>query len=374
MNTTSTSPRSTETSVDLIPLKGLHHLHFWVGNAKQATFYYRKAFGFSQVAYSGLETGNKDYASYVLQQGDIRFSFSTPYHSDSYMSSHISNHGDGVRDVAFHVDDVDQCFNEAVSRGALPVENPHNLEDSHGKVRVASIHTYGDTIHSFISTNEYNGPFLPGYRQDLIEEQGVGLHFIDHVVGNVEEGKMEYWVNFYKDVLGFNQLLHFTDDQISTEYTALMSKVMQNGTGKIKFPINEPAKGKKKSQIEEYIDFYEGAGVQHIAMCTDDIVETITRLKNNGVEFLQVPYTYYEELEKRVGKIDEDIKIISKLGILVDCDEDGYLLQLFTKPVEDRPTLFFEIIQRKGCKGFGVGNFKALFEAIERIQEERGTL
>jgi 4-hydroxyphenylpyruvate dioxygenase len=374
MKTKAVDPEIHTSENDPINLKGIHHLEFWVGNAKQTSFFYRKAFGFSQIAYSGLETGNREFASYALQQGEINLVFSTPYNSENEISQHIEKHGDGVKDISFHVDDVDRCFNAAVERGAIPVSQAQNISDDNGSIRKASIQTYGDTIHSFISDDKYNGPFLPTYRKEHLPEKSTGIYFIDHVVGNVEKGKMEEWVSFYKNIMGFNQLLHFTDDDISTEYTALMSKVMQNGSGRIKFPINEPADGKKKSQIEEYLDFYNGPGVQHIALKTDDIIKTISHLKDNGIEFLIVPHTYYQDLGKRVGKIDENMDIIQKLGILVDSDDEGYLLQLFTKPVEDRPTLFFEIIQRKGCQGFGVGNFKALFEAIERIQNERGTL
>lgn len=374
MKTKSAQSEGSTFQKDPIDLKGIHHLEFWVGNAKQASFFYRQAFGFSLKAYSGLETGNRDFASYVLRQGEITLVFSTPYDKNHEMSSHIQTHGDGVKDIAFHVDDVDSCFNAAVKRGAVAVSQPQDIKDNNGSIRKASIRTYGDTIHSFISTDKYKGPFLPSYREENIQGKDTGIYFIDHVVGNVEEGKMDEWVNFYKKILGFSQLTHFTDDDISTEYTALMSKVMQNGSGRIKFPINEPAQAKKKSQIEEYLDFYNGAGVQHIALRTEDIIKTITHLRENGIEFLEVPHTYYDNLEKRIGKIDESMDTIRKLGILVDRDDEGYLLQLFTKPVEDRPTVFFEIIQRKGCQGFGVGNFKALFEAIERIQEERGTL
>lgn len=374
METKSAKAEEHTSQKDPVDLKGIHHLEFWVGNAKQAAFFYRKAFGFSLTAYSGLETGNTEFASYVLKQGEITFVLSTPYDKNNEISRHIEAHGDGVRDIAFHVDDVDTCFKTTVERGAVAVTEPHDVKDKNGSIRRASIRTYGDTVHTFISTDKYSGPFLPNYRKENVPGTETGIYFVDHVVGNVEEGKMEEWVNFYKKILGFSQLLHFTDDDISTEYTALMSKVMQNGTGRIKFPINEPAKGKKKSQIEEYLDFYNGAGVQHIALRTENIIQTITHLRENGIEFLEVPHTYYDVLEERVGKIDEDMNTIRELGILVDRDDEGYLLQLFTKPVEDRPTVFFEIIQRKGCQGFGVGNFQALFEAIERIQEERGTL
>ncbi|MBB63738.1 MAG: 4-hydroxyphenylpyruvate dioxygenase [Waddliaceae bacterium] len=358
---------------DSVPLKGHHHVELWVGNAKQAAYFYRKALGFSQIAFSGLETGNREYASYVLQQGNMHLILSTPYQSTHPMNDHLRDHGDGVKDIAFEVDDADAIFKEVVARGATPDLKPHTLSDENGTIRKASIKMYGDTTHTFISRNDYKGPFLPGFREEIIKEKSVGLHTIDHMVANVEDGKMDEWVAFYKKVLGFNLLLTFSDDQISTEYTALMSKVMQNGTGKIKFPINEPAKSKRKSQIEEYLDYY-GPGIQHIAMETDDIVETISKLRANGVEFLDVPHTYYDMLTERVGAIEEDLEDIRRLNILVDRDDDGYLLQLFTQPIEDRPTLFIEIIQRKGCQGFGLGNFKALFESIERVQAERGNL
>ncbi|MDG1544383.1 MAG: 4-hydroxyphenylpyruvate dioxygenase [archaeon] len=359
---------------DPVPLKAVHHVEFWVGNAKQAAYFYRKAFGFNQVAYSGLETGNRDRASYVLEQGKIRMMFSTPLNSDNEISEHIKVHGDGVKDIAFHVDDAKACYEACIARGAKSAAEPENISDDNGSITKASIYTYGETIHSFISHNDYDGPFLPGFKENKIEGNTVGLRFIDHIVGNVELGKMEDWVNFYADIMGFTQLQAFSDDDISTEYSALMSKVMESDNGRIKFPINEPAEGKRKSQIDEYLDFYQGPGVQHIALLTDDIIKAITKLKENGVEFLEVPDTYYDNLSKRVGNIDEDMKVLKKLKILIDRDDEGYLLQLFTKPVEDRPTVFYEVIQRKGSKGFGVGNFKALFQAIERHQEERGNL
>ncbi|MEM9290792.1 MAG: 4-hydroxyphenylpyruvate dioxygenase [Acidobacteriota bacterium] len=355
-------------------LKRVHHVEFWVGNAKQAAFFYRQAFGFSQVAYSGLETGDRERATHVLAQNDATFLFTTPLNGDAEMNEHITKHGDGVRDIAFEVDDADAAFAAAVERGAKPAVEPYDLEDKHGKVRIAAIHTYGDTLHSFISRNGYQGPFLPGYQVREIPGSAVGIQRVDHIVGNVELGQMEYWANWYSDVLGFERYLTFDDKDISTEYSALMSIVMSADEAVIKFPINEPAAGRKKSQIEEYLDFYGGAGVQHVAMLTDDIIATVANLRNNGVDFLEVPKTYYDELPSRVGEIDEAVKEIRDLGILVDRDEDGYLLQLFTKPVEDRPTVFFELIQRKGSRGFGKGNFKALFEAIEREQDARGNL
>ena len=361
-------------SKDPVPLKAVHHVEFYVGNAKQAAYYYRKAFGYDQIAYSGLETGDREKASYVLGQGRIRMVFSTPLNGDNELAEHIRKHGDGVKDIAFHVDDAKSCYEACIARGAKSAGEPKTISDENGDITKASIFTYGETIHSFISYDNYEGPFLPGFIESKIEGRNVGLKFIDHIVGNVELGKMEHWVNFYADTMGFSQIQEFSDDDISTEYSALMSKVMESDNGRIKFPINEPAEGKRKSQIDEYLEFYEGAGVQHLALLTSDIIETIGKLKENGVEFLEVPDTYYEDLTERVGAIDEDIEVLRKLKILVDRDDEGYLLQLFTKPVEDRPTVFYEVIQRKGSKGFGVGNFKALFEAIERHQAERGNL
>jgi len=363
---------------DFLPLKRIDYIEFFCGNAKQSAIYYQYAFGFKLTGYSGLETGNKSFASYLLEQGKIRFILTTPYTDESFISQHIKKHGDGVRDVAFEVDDATKSFNETIKRGAIPVLEPTVIEDKDGKIVKSSIKTFGDTIHSFIERKDYTGKFFPGFVDVSSKSlQGItdtGLRAVDHMVGNVELGKMLYWVEFYSKTLGFNQLLSFDDKDISTEYTALMSKVMQNSTGKIKMPINEPAKGKKKSQIEEYLDFYKTPGIQHIAMSTPNIIETVKQLNNSGVEFLKVPTTYYSDLVKRIGLIDENIQELEKLGILVDRDEDGYLLQIFTKPVEDRPTLFFEIIQRKGARSFGKGNFKALFESIEREQSLRGTL
>ncbi len=363
---------------DFLPLEGWDHIEFYVGNAKQSAIFYQYALGFKLMAYSGLETGNKEKASYMLEQGKIRFVLSTPLTPDSYISEHIKKHGDGVRDIALEVNDAVSAYNETVKRGAVGVMEPTELKDENGTVIRSAIKTYGDTIHSFIQRKDYKGIFMPGYTDASAKAvkgiKDTGLRSVDHIVGNVELGKMNYWMKFYEDVMGFKQLISFDDKDISTEYTALMSKVMQNGSGKIKFPINEPAKGKKKSQIEEYLDFYHGPGAQHIAMNTTDIITTVSDLITRGVEFLRVPSAYYDELEGRVGKIDEDMNELRKLGVLVDRDDDGYLLQLFSKPVEDRPTLFFEIIQRKGAKSFGKGNFKALFEAIEREQELRGTL
>jgi 4-hydroxyphenylpyruvate dioxygenase len=363
---------------DFLPIEGWDHVEFYVGNAKQSSFFYQYGMGFRLIAYSGLETGNKEKASYVLEQGKIKIVLSTPLQPDNNISEHIKKHGDGVRDIALTVKDAAGAYRETTKRGAKSVMEPTEFKDEHGTVIKSAIQTYGDTIHSFVERKNYNGVFMPGYADASAKSiKGVrdtGLRSIDHIVGNVELGKMNHWMKFYEDKMGFKQLMSFDDKDISTEYTALMSKVMQNGSGKIKFPINEPAPGKKKSQIEEYLDFYHGPGAQHIAMNTSDIITTVTDLINRGVEFLRVPSTYYDELEARVGKIDENIDDLKKLGVLVDRDDDGYLLQLFSKPVEDRPTLFFEIIQRKGAKSFGKGNFKALFEAIEREQELRGTL
>jgi 4-hydroxyphenylpyruvate dioxygenase len=357
-----------------LKLRQIHHVEFWVGNAKQAAFFYRNAFGFSQFAYSGLETKRRDATSYALQQGKARFLFTTPLSPDTPIAEHIRRHGDGVRDIAFHVDDADAAFEEAVRRGAEPAAEPHDLTDDGGTVRRAAIKTYGDTIHSFIAPNGYEGVFLPGYQAREVAGPDAGVLRIDHIVGNVELGRMDEWADWYSRVLGFKRYISFDDKDISTEYSALMSIVMSDDSYAIKFPINEPAAGKRKSQIDEYLEYYRGPGVQHIALQTTDIAHTVTRLRDQGVEFLRVPASYYEALPSRVGEIDEAIETIRSLGILVDRDEEGYLLQLFTRPVEDRPTLFFELIQRKGSRGFGKGNFRALFEAIEREQELRGNL
>jgi 4-hydroxyphenylpyruvate dioxygenase len=355
-------------------LKRLHHAEFWVGNAKQAAYFYRKAFGFSQVAYSGLETGNRESARYALQQHKVRLILSTPLGSGSPMHAHLTRHGDGVRDLAFVVEDAQHAHDEAVRRGARSAQAPTEIRDEHGSIRSSAIATYGDTIHSFLELNEYEGPFLPGFREERVEEADTGLLLIDHCVGNVERGKMDVWADFYRDVLGFDRYMSFDDKDISTEFTALQSVVMSSDASSLKMPINEPAPGKMKSQIEEYLDFYETPGVQHLALLTKDIRKTIRDLRERGVEFLRVPDTYYDMLPDRVGEIEEDFESIRDLGILVDRDPDGYLLQLFTKPLEDRPTLFFEIIQRKGSRGFGKGNFQALFVSIEEDQRLRGTL
>lgn len=359
-------------------LKGFDHLEFYVGNAKQSAIYFQYALGFRLIAYSGLETGSKEKTSYLLRQGKIDFILSTPMNSGSFISKHIEKHGDGVRDIAFLVDDAAGCFEKAVKLGAESVLEPKKYEDKDGYIIRSAIKTYGETIHSFIQRDKYNGLFLPGFidasNKAVAGIGEAGLKVIDHIVGNVYLGEMDKFAQYYKNVLGFERLISFDDHDISTEYTALQSIVMQNHSGKIKFPINEPAKGKKKSQIEEYLDFYESQGVQHIAMATNNIIETVGSLKKRGVEFLTVPDSYYKEVPARVGEIKENLRELANLGILIDRDEYGYLLQIFTKPVQDRPTLFFEVIQRRGAKSFGKGNFKALFEAIEREQEKRGTL
>jgi 4-hydroxyphenylpyruvate dioxygenase len=357
-----------------LKLKRIHHVEFWVGNAKQASYYYRKAFGFSQLAYSGLETGNRDFASYVLAQGKCRFVVSTPLSPDHYASEHIRLHGDGVRDIALLVEDADFAYEEAVRRGAKGIVAPHDITDASGTVRHAAIATYGDTLHSFISYKNYEGAFLPGFTAAEVKGEDAGIVLVDHIVGNVELGKMNEWASWYSQVMGFSRYITFDDKDISTEYSALMSIVMSDDKHVVKFPINEPAAGKKKSQIEEYLDWYRGAGVQHVALLCKDVLKTVATLKANGVEFLRVPDSYYDELPSRVGEIPESIEALKELGILVDRDEEGYLLQIFTKPVEDRPTVFFEIIQRKGSRGFGKGNFKALFVSIEEEQAKRGNL
>ena len=357
-----------------LKLKRIHHVEFWAGNAKQSAFFYRKAFGFSQLAYSGLETGNRETASYVLSQGKIRFVITSPLLPSHAGSDHIKHHGDGVRDIALLVEDADFAFNEAVKRGARAALAPHDVTDENGTIRRAAIHTYGDTLHSFISYKDYSGPFLPGYASAEIPGDSAGLLIVDHIVGNVELGKMNEWAEFYSRVMGFSRYITFDDKDISTEYSALMSIVMSDDNRVVKFPINEPAPGRKKSQIDEYLEWYAGPGVQHVALLCGDILSTVKTLKANGVEFLSVPDSYYDELPSRVGEIEEPIDEIKALKILIDKDQEGYLLQLFTKPVEDRPTVFFEIIQRKGSRGFGKGNFKALFESIEAEQAKRGNL
>jgi 4-hydroxyphenylpyruvate dioxygenase len=366
---------------DTFPINGTDYIEFWVGNAKQASQFYRAAFGFQLVAYRGPETGVRDRASYLLQQEKIRFVLTTPVRPDlsdeaRMVADHIYRHGDGVRDLALWVDDAREAYAKAVERGAVSAHEPRVLKDDDGEIVIAAIRTYGDTIHSLVERRNYRGLFMPGFRAVAPRYQPapVGLKYVDHCVGNVELGRMDTWVRFYGDVMGFRNLLTFDDKDISTEYSSLMSKVMANGNDRIKFPINEPAAGKRKSQIDEYLEFYQGPGVQHMALATDDIIATVTALRDRGVEFLTVPTTYYAELQGRVGTIDEPLDVLASLGILVDRDPDGYLLQIFTKPVEDRPTVFYEIIQRKGARSFGKGNFRALFEAIEREQAARGNL
>lgn len=361
---------------DFLPLLGTDYVELYVGNAKQSAHFYKTAFGFQSEAFAGLETGLKDRVSYVLKQDKIRLVLTTPLGSDGPINEHINKHGDGVKIIALWVEDARSAWEETTKRGAKSFMEPTVEKDADGEIVRSGIHTYGETVHLFVERKNYNGVFLPGYRkwESHYNPEPVGLKFIDHMVGNVGWGKMKEWCDFYGKVMGFAQIVSFTDDDISTEYTALMSKVMSNGNGRIKFPINEPAEGKKKSQIEEYLDFYNGPGVQHIAVATHDIVATVSAMRDRGVEFLYVPDTYYDDLLERVGDIDEDVEVLKQHGILIDRDEEGYLLQLFTKPVVDRPTMFFEVIQRKGAQSFGVGNFKALFEAIEREQENRGTL
>ena len=361
---------------DFLPLKGTDHVEFFVGNARQSAYFYRAAFGMSLVAYAGPETGQRDRASYVLQQGKVRFVLTTALRSDSEIARHVAKHGDGVHAIALWVDDARKSWEETTKRGARSVQEPKEFSDANGRVVTSSIAAYGDTVHTFVERTNYNGTFFPGY-QTIAEDsiaRPVGLLHIDHIVGNVGWNAMNQWVDFYRDVMGFGLYQHFDDNDISTEYSALMSKVMANGNGYVKFPINEPAEGRRKSQIEEYLDFYGGPGVQHMALATNDILSTVSHMKRQGVDFLSVPHSYYTELQNRIGKIDEPIEELEKLGILVDRDDEGYMLQIFTRPVEDRPTVFYEIIQRKGSRSFGKGNFKALFEAIEREQALRGNL
>lgn len=362
---------------DFLPLLGTDYIEFYVGNAKQAAHYYQSAFGFKLIAYAGPETGIKDKTSYVLQQNKATFVLTTPLYQNNPIADHISKHGDGVKAIALHVNNATDAWQETIKRGAISYVQPTTLKDNTGEVVMSGIHLYGDTVHLFIERKNYTGVFMPGFvrvNNQYFQPTDVGLLYIDHCVGNVGWNQMNTWVKFYEDVMGFKNILSFDDKDISTEYSALMSKVMSNGNGYVKFPINEPAEGKKKSQVEEYLEFYNGEGVQHIAIATHNIIETVTALRNRGVSFLQVPTSYYDDLLDRVGHIDEDLQPLKELGILVDRDDEGYLLQIFTKPVQDRPTLFFEIIQRKGAKSFGKGNFKALFEAIEREQALRGNL
>ena len=374
---TSTMTGSTEApALDAFPINGTDYIEFWVGNARQSALYYATAFGFELVGYQGPETGVRDRASYLLVQDKIRLVLTSPLGPEGPIAAHVQQHGDGVRDMAFWVEDARAAYAAAMERGATSAREPEVLSDKDGEVVIAAIRTYGDTVHSIIERRNYNGLFLPGYEPASYPTppRPTGLKYVDHCVGNVELGRMNEWVGFYERVLGFTNILTFDDKTINTEYSALMSKVMSNGNGRIKFPINEPAEGKRKSQIDEYLEFYRGPGVQHIAVATDDIVATVRDLKSRGVEFLSVPQAYYDAVPERVGKIQEDLGPLQELGILVDRDEEGYLLQIFTKPVQDRPTLFYEIIQRRGARSFGAGNFKALFEAIEREQARRGNL
>jgi len=363
-------------AADFLPLLGTDYIEFYVGNAKQAAHYYKSAFGFESVAYAGPETGQKDRASYVVRQNKITLVFTTALKTCNSIANHVHLHGDGVKVLALRVDDATSAWKETTKRGAKNYMEPTVLKDDHGEVVLSGIYTYGETVHLFVERNHYLGPFMPGYVEwkTAFHPAATGLQHVDHCVGNVGWNQMEPWVRFYEEVMGFHNILSFDDKDISTEYSALMSKVMSNGNGYVKFPINEPAEGKKKSQVEEYLEFFNGEGVQHIAMATNNIIETVTDLQNRGVEFLKVPASYYEDVLDRVGTIDEKLSPLKELGILIDRDEEGYLLQIFTKPVEDRPTFFFEIIQRKGAKSFGKGNFKALFEAIEREQAARGNL
>jgi 4-hydroxyphenylpyruvate dioxygenase len=357
-----------------LKLKRVHHVEFWVGNARQSSYFYRTGFGFSQVAYRGLETGNRDATSYALTQGKTNFVITTPLDPKHPASDHLKKHGDGVRDIALEVADADAAYNEAVKRGAIPLEEPRDETDKFGSIRRASIRTYGDTIHSLISYNDYKGPFLPGFVEARIQGRDAGILRVDHMVGNVELGKMNQWAEYYSKVFGFHRFISFDDKDISTEYSALMSIVMSDDSYSVKFPINEPAAGKRKSQIDEYLEAYGGPGVQHVALQTKDVLFTVDLLQKNGIEFLRVPDSYYAQLPNRVGELEEPIEEIKRLGVLVDKDQEGYLLQIFSKPVQDRPTVFFEIIQRKGSRGFGKGNFKALFEALELEQDRRGNL
>lgn len=364
------------TESDFLPLLGTDYVEFYVGNARQSAHFYKTAFGFQSLAYAGPETGVKDRASYVIRQNKLTFVLTTPLKPEGPLSNHINRHGDGVKCLSLTVKDAKDAWHQTTQRGAQSFMEPVVMKDEAGEVVMSGIHTYGETVHLFIERKNYNGPFMPGYKkwESSYETKPTGLMYVDHCVGNVGWNQMNRWVKFYEEVMGFKNILTFDDKDISTEYSALMSKVMSNGNGYVKFPINEPAEGKKKSQVEEYLEFYNGEGVQHVAIATSNIIETVGELQKRGIEFLRVPGNYYDTLLDRVGKIDEDLKPLRELGILVDRDNEGYLLQIFTKPLQDRPTLFFEIIQRKGAKSFGKGNFKALFEAIEREQEKRGNL
>jgi len=377
MPTTIAAPTKTPAAEkDFLPLQGTDYIEFYVGNAKQAAHFYKTVFGFQSLAYSGPETGTKERVSYAIRQNKLTFVLTTPLRAGDGIADHIAKHGDGVKAIALKVEDATSAWEETTSRGGRSFLEPMTLTDGDGQLVMSGIHTYGDTVHLFIERGDYHGVFMPGFRawKSTYNPAKTGLLYVDHCVGNVGWNRMNPWVKFYEEVMGFRNILSFDDKDISTEYSALMSKVMSNGNGYVKFPINEPAEGKKKSQVEEYLDFYDGEGVQHVAIATNNIVKTVTELQKRGLEFLQIPPTYYETVLDRVGRIDEELEPLAKLGILVDRDDEGYLLQIFTKPVEDRPTLFFEIIQRKGAKSFGKGNFKALFEALEREQEARGNL
>ena len=376
MSIATVNKQDPQTQKDFLPLQGTDYVEFYVGNAKQAAHYYMSAFGFQALAYAGPETGMKDKASYVVRQHKLTFVLTTPIRANNEIADHVYKHGDGVKFLALRVDDATDAWEQTTKRGGRSYMNPQHLKDEQGEVVLSGIHTYGEVVHLFVERKNYTGVFMPGFRawNPRFQPTDTGLLYVDHCVGNVGWNQMNPWVKFYEEVMGFKNILTFDDEDISTEYSALMSKVMSNGNGFVKFPINEPAEGKKKSQVEEYLEFYDGEGVQHVALATADIVKTVRELMNRGVEFLKVPNTYYDDLLDRVGHIDEDLEPLKELGILVDRDNEGYLLQLFSKPVQDRPTLFFEVIQRKGAKSFGKGNFKALFEAIEREQEARGNL
>ena len=376
MNTQVLASNAANITEDFLPLQGTDYVEFFVGNAKQAAHFYKTAFGFQSLAYAGPETGRKDIVSYVIRQNKLTFVLTTPLKPGNEIAEHIAQHGDGVKFLALRVDDARDAWEQTTKRGGKSYTEPYVLKDDEGEVVISGIHTYGDTVHLFIERKNYTGAFMPGYKvwKSEYNPSETGLQYVDHCVGNVGWNQMNRWVKYYEDVMGFKNILSFDDKDISTEYSALMSKVMSNGNGYVKFPINEPAEGKKKSQVEEYLDFYLGEGVQHVAIATRNIIETVTDLKKRGVEFLSIPGSYYETVLDRVGHIDEDLKELGKLGVLIDRDDEGYLLQIFTKPLQDRPTLFFEIIQRKGAKSFGKGNFKALFEALEREQELRGNL
>jgi 4-hydroxyphenylpyruvate dioxygenase len=378
MATTSEAVHPPE-QVDFMPLHGIDHVELWVGNAAQASFFFTRAYGFTEVAYSGLETGQRDHVSHVLEQGEIRLVLTGTLRADTEIAEHQARHGDGIKFIALAVPDVDHAYREATSRGARGLAEPHDIEDEHGKVRIADVATYGETVHRFVDRGTYDGPFLPGYSvaspsNAAAESSPIRLTGIDHVVGNVELGAMNQWVKYYEDVFGMTEMIHFSDEAISTEYSALMSKVVTNGDGRVKFPINEPAEGRKKSQIDEYLEFYGGPGAQHLALTTDNIVATVEELQRRGIRTLRTPASYYEEVPERIGEIEEQLEDLERAGILVDRDDEGYLLQVFTAPIGDRPTIFFEIIERHGARGFGEGNFKALFEALEREQDLRGNL